>query len=50
MGDGPDLSHLLGNDFEAAWELDLTGVDRAHAQAAIDRMLERSRFVEGRPC
>lgn len=48
MARQPDLSQILGNDFEAAWELDLTGVDGKHAQAAIDRMLERSRFGEAK--
>ncbi len=38
------ITRLLKRDSQAAWELDLTGLDRTAAQATVARMLERSRF------
>lgn len=38
------LRKLTGHDGAAEYELDLTGLDLAHAGASIQRMLERSRF------
>jgi hypothetical protein len=39
-----DLRRLTGFRDSAEYELDLCGLDLAHAQASIERMLERSRF------
>ena len=39
-----DLRRITGIHDSAAYELDLCGLDRAHAEASIERMLERSRF------
>ena len=38
------LKRLIGRGGAADYELDLTGVDAAHASVAIERMLERQRF------
>ena len=38
------LSRVLRARATADYELDLTGLDLAHALASIDRMLERQRF------
>lgn len=38
------LRRLLDRQGEADYELDLTGLDLAHAVASIDRMVERQRF------
>ncbi|WP_420347644.1 hypothetical protein [Pelagibius sp.] len=37
---------LVGDQASADYELDLRGVTAAHARIAIERMLERRRFVE----
>jgi hypothetical protein len=52
--DGPDeglspyedrrLKRLLDRHGDADYELDLTGLDFAHAVASVDRMVERQRF------
>jgi DNA-nicking Smr family endonuclease len=39
-----DLRRLTGYHDSAEYELDLRGLDLAHARASIERMLERSRF------
>lgn len=39
-----DLRRLTGFRDVAEYELDLRGLDLAHARASIERMLERSRF------
>jgi hypothetical protein len=39
-----ELRRLTGFRDSAEYELDLRGLDLAHAQASIERMLERSRF------
>ena len=39
-----DIRRLTGLRDTAEYELDLCGLDRAHAEASIERMLERSRF------
>lgn len=41
---GRRLTRLLDRHGEADYELDLTGLDFAHAVASIDRMVERQRF------
>ena len=41
---GRRLKRLLDRHGEADYELDLTGLDLAHALASIDRMVERQRF------
>lgn len=41
---GRRLTRLLDRHGEADYELDLTGLDLAHALASIDRMVERQRF------
>ena len=41
---GRRLKRLLDRHGEADYELDLTGLDFAHASASIDRMVERQRF------
>lgn len=38
------LERLLDRQGEADYELDLTGLDLAHAVASVDRMVERQRF------
>ena len=38
------LTRLLDRQGEADYELDLTGLDLAHAIASVDRMVERQRF------
>lgn len=38
------LTRLLDRRGEADYELDLTGLDLAHALASVDRMVERQRF------
>ena len=38
------LTRLLDRHGEADYELDLTGLDLAHAVASLDRMVERQRF------
>jgi len=42
--EGRRLERLLDRQGEADYELDLTGLDLAHAVASIDRMVERQRF------
>ena len=39
-----DIRRLTGFKDSAEYELDLCGLDFPHAEASIDRMLERSRF------
>lgn len=39
-----DLKRLLGYDDRAEYELDLRGLDLAHARESVSRMLERTRF------
>lgn len=39
-----DLRRITGIHDSAEYELDLQGLDRPHAEASIERMLERSRF------
>jgi hypothetical protein len=41
---GRRLERLLDRRGEADYELDLTGLDFAHAVASVDRMVERQRF------
>jgi hypothetical protein len=41
---GRRLERLLDRQGEADYELDLTGLDIAHAIASVDRMVERQRF------
>lgn len=43
-----DLRRLTGFRDSAEYELDLRGLDRAHAEASVARMLERSRFLPPR--
>ena len=38
------LTRLLDRQGAADYELDLTGLDLAHAVASVDRMVERQRF------
>ena len=38
------LKRLLDRQAVADYELDLTGLDLAHAAASVDRMVERQRF------
>ena len=38
------LKRLLDRDGAADYELDLSGLDLAHAVASVDRMVERQRF------
>ena len=38
------LKRLLDRHGDADYELDLTGLDLAHALASVDRMVERQRF------
>ncbi len=42
--EGRRLERLLDRRGEADYELDLTGLDLAHAVASVDRMVERQRF------
>ncbi len=42
--EGRRLERLLDRQGEADYELDLTGLDLAHAVASVDRMVERQRF------
>jgi hypothetical protein len=42
--EGRRLERLLDRQGEADYELDLTGLDLAHALASVDRMVERQRF------
>jgi hypothetical protein len=42
--DDVDLKRLTGYDDSAEYELDLCGLDRAHAVESVKRMVERSRF------
>ena len=42
------VTRLVGRDNRAEWELDLTGLDLAHARASLERMVERSRFAPGK--
>lgn len=39
-----DLRRITGFHDSAEFELDLQGLDKLHAEASIERMLERSRF------
>lgn len=39
---------LIGRQDSADWELDLRGLDLAHACASIDQMVERNRFGEAK--
>ena len=39
-----DLRRITGFHDSAEYELDLQGLDLVHAEASIERMLERSRF------
>jgi len=43
-----DIRRLVGFRDSADYELDLRGLDRAHAEASVARMLERSRFLPPR--
>lgn len=45
--DDDDLRRLFGDGRGAEYELDLTGVTLAHAEQAIERMIERQRFRDG---
>lgn len=42
------LRRLSDAGADADYELDLRGLDRAHAEESVRRMLERTRFVEPR--
>ena len=42
--EGRRLKRLLGRRGESDYELDLTGLDLAHAIGSVDRMVERQRF------
>ena len=42
--EGRRLTRLLDRHGQADYELDLSGLDFAHAAASIDRMVERQRF------
>lgn len=39
-----DIRRITGFRDSAEFELDLCGLDRLHAEASVERMLERSRF------
>jgi len=41
---GRRLTRLLDRHGQADYELDLSGLDFAHAAASVDRMVERQRF------
>jgi hypothetical protein len=43
-----DLRRLTGFRDSAEYELDLRGLDTAHAVASVERMIERSRFRAAR--
>lgn len=43
-----DIRRLVGHRDSAEYELDLRGLDRAHAEASVARMIERSRFLPSR--
>ena len=43
-----DLRRITGLRDSAEYELDLCGLDRPHAMASVERMLERSRFRPSR--
>lgn len=43
-----DLRRITGLRDSAEYELDLCGLDRPHAEASVERMLERSRFRPAR--
>jgi len=45
---GEDIRRLTGFRNAAEFELDLCGLDLAHARASVERMLERSRFRQPR--
>ncbi|MEK9673733.1 MAG: hypothetical protein VW268_14720 [Rhodospirillaceae bacterium] len=42
--DDIELKRLIGYDDRAEYELDLCGLDRAHAEESVRQMLEKSRF------
>ena len=42
------IKRLLGTDAHAEYELDLQGMDQAHATESVSRMVERSRFLAPR--
>lgn len=42
------LSRLADRETGAEYELDLTGLDRPHAEESVRRMLERNRFTPAR--
>jgi len=42
--EGRRLTRLLDRHGQAYYELDLSGLDFAHAAASVDRMVERQRF------
>lgn len=42
------FGHLSRGRADAEYELDLTGIDRAHGLESVRRMLERGRFAEPR--
>ena len=44
--DESTLRRLTGGSAQADYELDLSGLDQAHALASIERMIERQRFRE----
>lgn len=44
--DQDQIRELVGHQASADYELDLRGVSVEHARIAIERMLERRRFVE----
>lgn len=46
--DDLDLKRLTGYDDHAEYELDLCGLDLAHATESVKRMLERNRFRPSR--
>lgn len=46
--DDVDLKRLVGYDDTAEYELDLCGLDLAHATESVKRMVERSRFLASR--
>ena len=43
-----DIRRITGLRDSAEYELDLCGLDRLHAEASVERMLERSRFRPSR--
>jgi hypothetical protein len=43
-----DIRRLVGFRDSAEYELDLRGLDRAHAEASVARLIERSRFLPPR--